>query len=112
MNVQSAGAVNVQQVRSLNIGEPEGELEESGSDQPGVPPRTSQGPLEDSEPGEANSLSEDPLSDDLMGLFQQGVAVDEGLTALASQVEEVGAQELVEDLRALLQEVEAREGGL
>ena len=38
----------------------------------------------------------------LLGVFEEEVQVDEQLSALSSNVEEVAAQELVDDLRALM----------
>ena len=42
------------------------------------------------------------IEHDLLGVFEEEVQVDEQLSALSSNVEEVAAQELVDDLRALM----------
>lgn len=51
---------------------------------------------------------DEPLEPSLMQIFDEEQAVDAGVSALAKLVEEVSAAELLEDLRALTDEVGMR----
>ena len=48
------------------------------------------------------------IQDDLLGVFEEEMVVDEQLEALSSRVEEVEAEELVEELRAFIEDIAAR----
>ncbi len=54
-------------------------------------------------PGEGKGISS---IDPLMGIFEEETAVDQRLLALASWVEEIEAEELAEDLRSLMDELQ------
>ena len=60
---------------------------------------------------EENSVAGPPavaLQDDLLDIFGEEAVVDEKLEALSSRVEDVAAEELAEELRMLVQDLEPR----
>ena len=62
----------------------------------------SEGSLDDDSSNDESSDDGDEAADALMGIFEEETIVDQTLETLASSVEDVEAEELVEDLRNLM----------
>lgn len=58
--------------------------------------------------GLKESSEEDPISDDLMGIFEDEIEEDGRLKGLIAKVEDVSAEDLAEELRVCAEEMGAR----